>query len=277
MSNLRRLNLTIKPDQAAGLPDEFISALNARLRNIEEWAEERSGLRGTVEFSAQKSRTPSPGKPKQKDLAISLKNGRIGNMDDPENALDGVNLQYLKKQLECTNLIKILSNCQEFEDVAGSSAPGADGSDGADGSVSCGQVSLSDRRFVSTGMTNVFTVEALNEFVYAFGVDGADPTLKIYRIEYDRDLVFVSSFVLTQELRRTTMQGQFIYGANDGAGSSEVFIIDIGKPDAPFESGSLDVTDAINGLHVQGKYCYLATEADIKIVNVADSTNPVLV
>jgi hypothetical protein len=276
MSNLRRLNLQLKADQSEGLPPETVSALNKRFRDIEEWMEQMSGLRGTVEIAAQKSRTPSPGKPKQKDLAMSMKNGRIGNVDDPENALDVVNLQYLNKRLECTNLIKILANCQEFEDVAGSSAPGADGSDGADGSGNCGQVTLSDRRFVSTGMTNVFSVEALNEFVYAFGVDGADPTLKIYRIEYDRDLVFVSSFVLTQELRRTTMQGQFIYGANDGAGSSEFFIVDIGKPDAPFEAGSLDVTDAINGLHVQGNKLCLATEGGDVLVNVTDPNNPVL-
>lgn len=276
MSNLRRLNLQLK-EGTEGLPPATVTALNGIFKQIEKWAEESNGLRSTVLIARQKERTPSPGKPKKKDLSIDLQGGRIGGGDDPLDLTDHVTLGYLNKRLECSKLLNILANCQEFEDVAGSATPGQDGADGTDGSVTCNQITLSDKRFTATGMTNVFSTQKAQEFAYAFGLDGADPMLKVYRIQYNGDFIFVGSLVLSQELRRTCMQGQFIYGANDGAGSDTLVIIDVTRPNTPAEVGTLNVTDAINGLHVQGKYCYLATEADIKIVNVADSTAPVLV
>lgn len=113
MSNVRRPGLELPRDLTAGLPAEFVTALNDRLRKLGEHHELNVGLRGTVEIAAQKTvdeqNNTIPG--------LAMRMNRIGDTADPIYDQDVVTYAFLKRQLACKNLARILSDCQDHADI----------------------------------------------------------------------------------------------------------------------------------------------------------------
>lgn len=129
---------------------------------------------------------------------------------------------------------------------------------------------------IDTGLTNCYTTRALNEYVYVAGLDdGVDPTLQVYRFKSDSSLVFLSSLVLSQEIRRFVLHGPYIFGCNDGADGANLISVSVYDPWNPSELDQLDVGFAAYGLDAQGQYVYVVggtASGEIAVVDVIDPT-----
>ncbi len=100
MSNRRRHDLEIKPDQLGDINPEFASAVNERLKRISEALEASSGLRGTVRIAKQKKFSNIAGRETISDLGIHLEDNRAGMAADPIDPQDLVNLRSLQKMID---------------------------------------------------------------------------------------------------------------------------------------------------------------------------------
>jgi hypothetical protein len=267
--NLRRVEETLSGEEIAKLNETFPglgNKLHRILSLLGTGISAQAGHKGVVGIRAQKG-TDSRGRPKP---SMDLQGGRISDMGDALDNQDAVTLKQIRRLIDPENLKQLLSKVDPSE-------IGTQGPPGAAGGNACTAYELRDRRKATTGLSDAHSVHVLNEFVYVFGVNGADPTLELYRINAARDLAFVDSIVLTQELRRTCLHGDHIYGAVDGASSTVMFVISVDKPDAMAEVGSLDVSEVINDIHVQGLYAWLGTAAGVIAVNISNPNEPVMV
>jgi len=254
---------------------EMVEAFNGLLRQqhefnkrIVEQADAQAGIRGTVVAARQTKRdTRNLNMP-----SISLDGGRGADCDDPVDDMDIVNLRTLKRLLKCSNLVKILDGCLEFDEMIAAFAGGDDDDDdGGDGGggVGCAPATFEHRLEIDTGLTSVEQVRVLNEYVFVAGVESSDPTVQSYRIRED-GFSLLDSLVLSQEIRRFVLHGQIIYGCRDGADSQNLLSISVRDPWNLAELGSLDVGFAAQGLYAQGGYLYVVGD-EIAVVNI---TNP---
>lgn len=267
--NQRRIDESLSGDEIAALNEvtpglgnkmhRLLSALGAGLAA-------QAGHKGTVGIKL----------PKKKDArgnvepGLRMDGGRISDLGDPVEGQDAVPLKLIRRLIDPANLTELLSQVDP-------SVIGTPGEPGETGIAGCTPWALRDRRKVTTGLSDVHSVQVLNEFVYVLGVSGATPTIEVYRINSARNLAFVDSATLSQELRRTCLHGDHIYGAVDGAGSTSMYVISIHKPDAMAEVGSVDVTEVINDIHVQGRIAWLGTVTGVIAVDVSNPAIPVVI
>jgi hypothetical protein len=115
-TNKRRPYLEIPDDEINALPPEMqrvFQTLNARFRTLGELHEATAGLRGPVGIAKQSKKDQRgidmPG--------LTLEGNRAANAADPIDGQDLVTLAYLKKQLSCDNLTRILEECNDFAEL----------------------------------------------------------------------------------------------------------------------------------------------------------------
>jgi hypothetical protein len=158
-TNKRRPLLEIPKDEIDALPPELrqvFTTLNERLKTLSELHESTAGLRGPVGIATQ-TRKDLRG---VVEVGLTLEGNRAGNAADPIDDQDLVTLGYLKRQLKCDNLNKILETCAETDDLL----------DENETPSACAVLELSNKRSVATGMTAVYCVLALDPFVYVAGI-----------------------------------------------------------------------------------------------------------
>lgn len=159
MSNKRRYDFTLKPNQVAGIPGDLADALNDRLKRIAEALESGSGLRGPVKVAKQTRYENKAGREGVFQAGLDLEENRGANCADPIDDLDIVNLRTLKRYLECKNLVKTLSKCQDFEDEV-------EGFDDLDDDPSCQSFRLQRRVVHDLGVTAAYGVKVLGQYAF---------------------------------------------------------------------------------------------------------------
>lgn len=158
-TNKRRPLLGIPKDEIDALPPELrqvFTTLNERLKTLSELHESTAGLRGPVGIATQTRKDPRG----VVEVGLTLEGNRAGNAADPIDDQDLVTLGYLKRQLACANLNKILETCAETDDLLDDDPPPSP----------CAVLQLSNKQSVSTGMSTVYCVSALTPFVYVTGI-----------------------------------------------------------------------------------------------------------
>lgn len=159
MSNKRRYDFTLKPDQLTGVPGELADALNDRMKRISEALESASGLRGPVRVAKQKKKENNPGREHVDVAGLNLEENRGANCADPIDDLDIVNLRTLKRFLECKNLIKILDKCQDTEDLI-------EGLDDDQDTGNCQTFRLQQRIGFDMNVANAYGVKVLGRYAF---------------------------------------------------------------------------------------------------------------
>lgn len=260
-TNKRRPYLEIPKDEIDALPPELRSiftTLNERLKAITELHESTAGLRGPVGIAKQ-TKKDNRG---VVEAGLQLEGNRAANAADPIDDQDLVTLGYLKRQLACSNLSRILETCAEEEDLLDDDELSA-----------CEPLEFSGSKATDTGLTNIHATQALNEFIYVMGDDTTDGKFQVYR-RGDNDPVLVGELTTTEIFTRMIIQSRFIYGCNP---SGNLTVIDVTKPDAPDEVAVFAIGINAVGIHAQGRFVFVAGDSAIKIIDVSLPGAPVVV
>src|ERR1044072_8126902 len=167
MSNKRKLqaeypkDLRLKED--ADLSDvirtinQLVQTQSTFNKRFTEQHELQTGLKGTVVVAAPKKKDPRG----KADPGLKLELGRIAEVEDPIADTDAVNLRSLKRLLTCSNLMRILSQCQDFDDAIEESMD----------DPACEPIELTNQKNFLTNLKDVHALQGHNEFLYVFGVD----------------------------------------------------------------------------------------------------------
>lgn len=261
--NTRRINESITGEEIAKLNEVSPGLGNKLHRLLSTFGSSlaaQAGHKGSVGVVKQKTKNQQG----IIDPALTLQQDRIAGVDDPIDDLDAVNLRTLRR---------LLGQLTEDEDAIPVNPL----------KEVCRPIAMSNGKSVDTGLTVGYAVEVLNEFVYCLGLDGTDGVLEIYTLHGDNEMTLTSRLVLTEEPSQMVLQGHYIYACkvvlftSPDFHSNNLTIIDVKMPDAPVEVVRFNVGAATNGLHVQGRYAYVACNASIKIVDVSVPTAPIVV
>lgn len=270
MSNSRRHDLEIKPDQMEGMSPQFGEALNERLRRIAEALESTSGLRGPVHIAKQKKYEKTSGREAITEAGMQLRANRIADVADPIDNQDAATKKWVLDLLTCRHLSSILSRCQEAEDLIDDSGVAGEGDGG------CEPVHFSNQHSIDTGMTSVRAICSLNEFVYVFGLLSTAPTLLVYRQKYDNfqfELVGTEAIANSIDVYHCFMSGRYIYysGYEVGGTTPKWGRVDILYPDAPVSTGSssLGTGPSFGAPYVQGRFIFIPGTDKIYINDIS--------
>lgn len=268
MSNSRRHDLEIKPNQLEGMSAEFGEALNERLRRIAEALESHSGLRGPVHIAKQKKYEQTAGREAITEAGMQLRANRIADLADPIDNQDAATKKWVLDLLTCRHLSSILSRCQEAEDLIDDA--------GSDGDDACESIHFSNQHRIDTGFTSVRAICSLNEFVYVFGLLSGAPTLNVYRQSYDNfqfELVGTETISNSIDVAHCFMDGRYIYysGYEVGGTTPKWGRVDLLYPDFPIStgSGSLGTGPSFGAPYVQGRFVFIPGTAKIYIIDIS--------
>lgn len=181
--------------------------------------------------------------------AMNLLGGRVGNADDAINDDEYVTLRQARRLLQ----------------VPDAETPSADFTR----QQVCQEVSLVNQLKSISGLTAIYTVAALNEFIYVAGAN-ASPAFQVFRHDFDQNtMTLVGSLTQSEAFQRMDVQGRFIFGGATSSASHRLTVIDCVKPDAPYELTVLDVGKRIWDVKARGRFIYCACTDSVRIVDAS--------
>jgi hypothetical protein len=271
---------------------QLFRSSSKRFEGLNKGHQANAGAMGPVEIAPQTGKDPS-GNP---DAALQLVSGGRASGGAAIHDNEFVTLGQLRAATTCQNLVNILNNCSGYltaDDLpggGGTQPPGATGGnnttksgggkDGKDGSGACSQTQgtfTAPINLNATPFTAIYAVQVGEEYTYAAGVSaGPVPLFAVYRYGLEAEFDLLGSCNQTDPLTQMVLQGHYCWGVAVG-GTANLTCINVRQPANPTQVVVLPLAAVCNGLHVQGKYAYVATAAGIVVVDISVPPSPQVV
>lgn len=271
---------------------QLFRSSSKRFNSLNKLHQANAGAMGPVEIAPQTGKDPSG----NSDAALQLVNGGRASGGPAIHDNEFVTLAQLKAATTCQNLVNILANCAGYltaDDLpggGGTTPPGATGGnnttkkggggDGKDTSGACSQTTgtlTAPINLNAAPFTAIYAVQVGEEYTYAAGVSaGPVPLFAVYRYGLEAEFDLLGSCVPTDPLTQMVLQGHYCWGVAVG-GTANLTCINVRQPANPTQVVVLPLAAVCNGLHVQGKYAYVATVAGIVVVDISVPPSPQVV
>lgn len=221
---------------------------------------------------------------------------RIDGVADPVDDFNAVNKRTLKRYVDYS-AAQLKQDFQEGNLGAPGKggAPGGPGSRGPGGtggggggrhggggggtgtSAGCSDVQLSNGVKQTSRFTRLYNMITVNEYVYAMGfTTGAE--FEVFRIGGDSNLNLVGSLGLSagDQCQHMRFANHYIFacGSPVSPATQSLLIIDVIKPDNPQVVTRFNTARNLYNLHVQGHFCYVASDDGVLVVNCASPGSP---
>lgn len=127
----------------------------------------------------------------------------------------------------------------------------------------------------STGLQNVYAVQARGPYVYLIGDDNSNGHFQVYRINENNTMTRIADLTTTRRFTRMVVSGTYAFGVRVAGGSNRLTIISVIKPNDPQEVAVVSVGAIAKNVVVQGQYAFVACDGPrVKIVDITVPAAP---